>query len=115
MVNDRILYDPAYISLNSYKAMEADFEDDGSPNCRSEAAQRKWLSYSSFYQRENTVIFNDFTDLARKIHTIGQDGDRIRQKMYAENVKRRDENLKLWTEPKHGTWGCKWITTKQSS
>ena len=98
MVNDRVLYDPPYTSLNSYKAMEADFEDDGSPNCRSEAAQRKWLSYSSFYQRENTVIFNDFTDLARKIHTIGQDGDRIRQKMYAENVKRRDENLKLWTE-----------------
>ena len=98
MVNDRVLYDPPYISLNSYKAMEADFEDDGSPNCRSEAAQRKWLSYSSFYQRENTVIFNDFTDLARKIHTIDQDGDRIRQKMYAENVKRRDENLKLWTK-----------------
>ena len=98
MVNDRILYELNYLRLDSYKTMEADFEDDGSPNCRSEAAQRKWLPYSSFYQRENTVIFNDFTDLARKIHTIDQDGDRIRQKMYAENVKRRDENLKLWTK-----------------
>ena len=98
MVNDRVLYDPPYTSLNSYKAMEADFEDDGSPNCRSEAAQRKWLSYSSFYQRENTIIFNDFTELARKIHTIGQDGDRIRQKMYAENIRCQDGILKLWSE-----------------
>ena len=78
--------------------MEADFEDDGSPNCRSAAAQRKWLPYSSCYQKENVVIFDNLNDLARKIHTVGQDGDRIRQKMYAENVKRRDENLKLWSE-----------------
>ena len=98
MVNDRVLYDPPYTSLNSYKAMEADFEDDGSPNCRSEAAQRKWLSYSSFYQRENAIIFDNLTDLACKIHTVDQDGDGLRQKMYAENVKRRDENLKLWTK-----------------
>ena len=98
MMNDRVLYNPQYISLDSYKAMEADFEDDDSPNCRSAAAQRKWLPYSSCYQKENVVIFDNLNDLARKIHTVGQDGDRIRQKMYAENVKRRDENLKLWSE-----------------
>ena len=99
-MNDRVLYDPQsqYVSLDSYKTMEDDFEDDGSPNCKSEAAQRKWLPYSSCYQKENAIIFDNLTELARKIHTIGQDGDRLRQKMYAENIKRRDENLKLWTK-----------------
>ena len=98
MMNDRVLYDPGYISLDSYKSMESDFEDDGSPNCKSEAAQRKWLPYSSCYQKENAIIFDNLTDLAQKIHTIDQDGDRLRQKMYAENVRRRDENLKLWVK-----------------
>ena len=98
MVNDRVLYDLNYLRLDSYKTMEADFEDDSSPNCRSEAAQRKWLSYSSIYQKENAIIFNNLTDLVRKIHTIDQDGDDLRQKMYAENIKRRDESLKLWSK-----------------
>ena len=98
ITNDRVLYDRPYISLDSYKAMEADFEDDGSPNCKSEAAQRKWLPYSSCYQKENTIIFDNLTELAQKIHTLDQDGDRLRQKMYAENVRRRDENLKLWVK-----------------
>ena len=96
IVEDRVLYDKPYLSLGSYKTMESDFEDDGSPNCRNEAAQRKWLSYSSFYQRENAIIFDNLTDLACKIHTVDQDGDGLRQKMYAENVKRRDESLQLW-------------------
>ena len=96
IVDDRVLYD--YISLDSYKAMEDDFEDDDSPNCKSEAAQRKWLPYSSCFQKENAIIFDNLTELARKIHTIDQDGDRLRQKMYAENTRRRDENLKLWSE-----------------
>ena len=98
IVEDRVLYDEPYLSLGSYKTMESDFEDDGSPNCRNEAAQRKWLSYSSFYQRENAIIFDNLTDLACKIHTVDQDGDGLRQKMYAENVKRREESLKIWTK-----------------
>ena len=105
MMNDRVLYDPGYISLDSYKSMESDFEDDGSPNCKSEAAQRKWLPYSSCYQKENAIIFDNLTDLAQKIHTIDQDGDRLRQKMYLENVKRRDESLKLWSKVLEATHG----------
>ena len=80
MMNDRVLYDPQYVSLDSYKTMEDDFEDDGSPNCRSAAAQRKWLPYSSCYQKENAVIFDNLTDLVRKIHTIDQDGARTKAK-----------------------------------
>ena len=96
MVNDRTLSE--WIGLELYKTIETDLEDDGSPNSHSEAAQRKWLPYASIYQKENAVIFNDLTDLARKIHTVDQDGDRLRQKMYAENTRRRDENLKLWSK-----------------
>ena len=96
IVTDRTLSRQAGPEL--YKTIENDLEDDSSPNSHSEAAERKWLPYSSIYQKENAIIFDNLTDLARKIHTIDQDGDRLRQKMYAENTRRRDENLKLWSE-----------------
>ena len=96
MVYDRTI--PQWIGEQSYKAIEFDFQDDDSPNSHSEAAQRKWLAYSSIYQKENTIIFDELSDLAQKIHTIDRDGDGLRQKMYAENIKRRDESLRLWSE-----------------
>ena len=81
-----------------YKTIKTDFEDDDSPNCWSETAQRKWLSYANIYQKENAVVFDDLSDLAQKVHTIDRDGDDLRQKMYAENLKRRDYSLKLWAK-----------------
>ena len=48
---------------------------------------------------------DDLSNLTQKIHAIDRDGDGMRQKMYLENVKRRDESLKLWSkvlEAAHG-------------
>ena len=96
MVTDRI--QPHYIGTQRYKTIEDDLEDDTSPNSDNEVAQRKWFPYASAYQKENAIIFDNLNDLARKIHTIDQYGDDLRQKMYAENIKRREESLKLWSE-----------------
>ena len=109
LIQSRIIYDhvlPWWIGPKLYKTIETDLEDDESPNCESEAAQRKWLPYSSMYQRENIVVFDDLADLARKIHTIDRDGDHLRQKMYAENLKRRDESLTLWAKTLNFTHGA---------
>ena len=85
-----------WCSVETYKQMEDDFDHPDSPNSYNETALRKWIPFSSFYQKQNSIIFDDFADLMKKVQDLDQYGNELRQKMFDENSRRRDEILKQW-------------------
>ena len=100
MIKHQIISDRAlpklWCSVERYKQMEDDFDHPDSPNSYNETALRKWIPFSSFYQKQNAIIFNDFADLMEKVRNLDQYGNELRQKMFDENSRRRDEILKQW-------------------
>ena len=71
MIKHQLLYDRAlpklWCSIEEYKQMEDDFDHPDSPNSYNETALRKWIPFSSFYQKQNAIIFDDFADLMKKV------------------------------------------------
>ena len=100
MIKHQLLYDRAlpklWCSIEEYEQMEDDFNSPDSPNSYNETALRKWIPFSSFYQKQNAIIFDDFADLMKKVQDLDQYGNELRQKMFDENSRRRDEILKQW-------------------
>ena len=100
MIKYQLLYDRAlpalWCSTEEYEQMEDDFNSPDSPNSYNDTALRKWIPFSSFYQKQNAIIFDDFADLMKKVQDLDQYGNELRQKMFDENSRRRDEILKQW-------------------
>ena len=100
MIKHQLLYDRAlpklWCSIEEYEQMEDDFDHPDSPNSYNETALRKWIPFSSFYQKQHAIIFDDFADLMKKVQDLDQYGNELRQKMFDENSRRRDEILKQW-------------------
>ena len=100
IIKHQLLYDRAlpklWCSIEEYEQMEDDFNSPDSPNSYNETALRKWIPFSSFYQKQNAIIFDDFADLMKKVQDLDQYGNELRQKMFDENSRHRDEILKQW-------------------
>ena len=92
---DRALFS-CYLSEEEYNSMADDSLSPDSPNSYTLEAQKKWLPLATFYQRENTIIFNSAAELCKILDNLANAYSGISHKMYLENKERRARSLEQW-------------------